>query len=119
MKLTNEEEQRIIQLYKEGKSYKELLSSCNYSLMTIYNVLKRNNIPRTRETCSKKTPEDVKKILELYFIEKKTQVQIADIMGISAITVRKYLKIYKNIIIQKGIFEVLKELNENGIRKMD
>lgn len=111
MKLTNEEEQKIIQLYQEGKSYKELLKQSGYSLMTVYNVLRRNGIPRTRETCSKKTPEDVKKILELYFVGKKTQVQIAEIMNISTITVRKYLKIYKSIIIQKGIIEVLKELD--------
>lgn len=96
-------EEQIIKWYKEGKTYKELIALSGVSMMTVYNILKKNNIPRDRDIGEKKTPAEIKEILVLYYKEGKTQMQIKEILGASDMTIRKYLHMYKPLIIKHGL----------------
>lgn len=102
----NEKQQKIIEMYQQGKPIKEIEHECDISAMSIYNILDNNRIEKNREPGNKLSTEIIKKILYKYFQEFKTQEEVSEELDVSIVTVRNYITRYKKDIMLNGLKNV-------------
>ena len=95
--------------YNSGMKLKDICIKHNTTLPTIYEKLRNANIVPNRNWRGLEfSNEQIKEIVRMYFIENKTQEQIANELDKSIVSVAKYVNKYKKEIMKTGAENLLK-----------
>ena len=91
---SNVNEQKIISLYREGKSARNIAEIEKISFSTILNCLKRNNIPRRNKACNlpDRTSKLKKDYLEQLMNQGLNNVEISKIVKLDESTIRRAIR---------------------------
>ena len=69
--MTPENEKIIIERYESGIDVKGIASSCDVSLQTVYDILKRNNIPKRITSARERSAQLAHRRLEIVAVRAR------------------------------------------------